>query len=120
MTKWLKDHDYFYEYKVRTRDKRDGCLTAFKKSRFELQESKYIEFFVHEDEVILNRDNIAQILVLKTKFLAPMSDKPILLFVLNTHLLFNLRRGEIKAAQLYYLLQATKKLELKFSFFEKI
>jgi protein angel len=94
----LDDHGYFWEYKRRTREKLDGCLTAFKKSKFELQESKYIEFFVHEDEVVLNRDNIAQILVLKTKFLAPMSNNPVLLFVLNTHLLFNLRRGEIKAA----------------------
>jgi mRNA deadenylase 3'-5' endonuclease subunit Ccr4 len=59
ITKWLESHGYFYEYKSRTREKTDGCLTAFKKSRFELQESKYIEFFKDEDEVVLNRDNIA-------------------------------------------------------------
>ena len=61
--------------------------------------------------MLLNRDNIAQILVLKTKFTSPRTDKPILVFVLNCHLLFNLNRGEIKVAQLYYLIQAVNKLK---------
>ena len=34
-------------------------------------EQRYIEFFLNEDEILLNRDNIAQITVLKCKYNSP-------------------------------------------------
>lgn len=37
-------------------------------------------------------------MVLKAKFSSHVQKKPINLFVLNTHILFNLKRGEIKAS----------------------
>ena len=115
ISRWLAEHGYTFSYKKRTRDRQDGCVVAYKEEMFEVRESKYLEFFVDTDDILLNRDNVAQIVILKSKFTTPRSDQPILIFVVNCHLLFNMNRGEIKVAQLYYLMQAVNKLKQKYS-----
>ena len=58
LREFLTQNGYTWVYKKRTREKLDGCLTAFKTDRFELIESKYLEYYVDGNETLLNRDNV--------------------------------------------------------------
>lgn len=91
---------YHCEYKRRTGHKLDGCMVAFKKSRFSLFSSHPVEFF-RQGIPILDRDNVGLIVLLKPAG-APGSDCNVC--VVTTHLLYNPRRGDIKLAQLALLL----------------
>lgn len=86
----------------RTRDKTDGCATFFKHSRFTLVKSKLVSF-LKPDVRLMDRDNVAIVVLLKPKFgtrtPAPQKSNN-LICVSNTHVLFNMKRGDIKLAQL--------------------
>lgn len=96
-------------FKKRTGDKPDGCAIFFKVDKFNLIQSKEIEF--RKSEVtILDRDNIALVALLQPKIknqlqIASQGEGCIgdLLCVANTHLLFNTNRGDIKLLQLAIL-----------------
>ncbi|VDK53661.1 unnamed protein product [Anisakis simplex] len=83
-------------YKKRTRDMVDGCA-IFYKSNMKLLSNQPIEYFFGADTV-LDRDNVAQI----ARFEDVHSGRQIC--VANTHLLFNMKRGDVKLAQLAVLL----------------
>ncbi|KAI5627153.1 protein angel-like 2 isoform X1, partial [Silurus asotus] len=91
---------YHCEYKRRTGRKLDGCMVAFKTSRFTLSSTHPVEFFRHGIP-ILDRDNVGLIVMLK-----PMgaSGSECNICVVTTHLLYNPRRGDIKLAQLALLM----------------
>ena len=58
-------------------------------------ETKFLEFFIDENNYLFNRDNIALFTILKEK-----NDSPCIFIIANTHLLFNKKRGNIKLSQL--------------------
>lgn len=92
-------------YKRRTGTKTDGCATCYRVSRFAEVSVSALEFYRPETK-LLDRHNVAIVLLLRpaaprgpsTGTLGP------LLCVVNTHLLFNPRRGDVKLAQLAILL----------------
>ncbi|XP_046729439.1 protein angel homolog 2 isoform X2 [Silurus meridionalis] len=96
----LEHLGYHCEYKRRTGRKLDGCMVAFKTSRFALSSAHPVEFFRHGIP-ILDRDNVGLIVMLK-----PMgaSGSECNICVVTTHLLYNPRRGDIKLAQLALLM----------------
>ncbi|XP_060770188.1 protein angel homolog 2 isoform X3 [Neoarius graeffei] len=96
----LENLGYQCEYKRRTGRKLDGCMVAFKKSRFTLFSSHPVEYF-RQGIPVLDRDNVGLIVVLKP---VGASGSECNVCVVNTHLLYNPRRGDIKLAQLALLL----------------
>ncbi|CAD5121363.1 DgyrCDS9886 [Dimorphilus gyrociliatus] len=87
-------------FKKRTNDKQDGCATFWRRSLFRMINHKLIEFNRVSDDSVMDRDNIAIIVMLEStneKFRSRLC-------VANTHLLYNPRRGDIKLAQLMILL----------------
>ena len=97
---------YIGVYKKRTGNKKDGCATFFKKSKFTLVKTKLVSFKV-PGVGLMDRDNVAVVTLLKpgptgqTARVAHPSHT--CLCIGNTHLLFNTKRGDIKLAQLAYL-----------------
>jgi len=101
---------YHIYYVKRTQDKHDGCMTLIKKSRYEVLEAHYLEYFHDVNDPVLNKDNVCLILVLQS---LSAHDNSILI-VANTHLLFNHNRGEIKISQIYLALKACSDLASKY------
>ncbi|KAL4613187.1 hypothetical protein GN956_G23416, partial [Arapaima gigas] len=92
-------------YKRRSGTKTDGCAICYQCCRFSQVSVRLVEFFRPQLEV-LNRDNVAVVLLLQP-VVSPWSDSRApgpLLCVATTHLLFNPRRGDVKLAQLAVLL----------------
>jgi len=98
--------DYHIFYKSRTGDKGDGCMTLIKKSKYDIIERHFIEYFRDPNDPILNRDNVCIITVVKPK----EGETKDLFFIANTHILFSDNRGDIKTAQVTLALKALKKL----------
>lgn len=86
-------------FKQRTGGKCDGCSTFFKTSVFELEDCKQVEY-LHPEANLLDRDNVALLVLLRPKC-SSVEQK---LCIANTHLLYNPRRGDVKLAQLNVLL----------------
>lgn len=98
------DLGYNCVYKRRTGTKTDGCATCYHISCFSEVSVSSLEFYRPETK-LLDRHNVAIVLLLRpvvrgsnAQVLGP------LLCVVNTHLLFNPRRGDVKLAQLAILL----------------
>ena len=72
-------------------------------------ENKYIEFFINQDNVLFNRDNIALFAVLKDK-----SNYLCAVIVATTHLLFNKKRGNIKLSQITIICEILNDLQNKY------
>lgn len=103
---------YSCHYKRRTGRKTDGCCTCFKAQRFTLLAESHVEFFRPAIDV-LNRDNVGLVLLLQPQLPEGIQDGRAAstpLCVVNTHLLYNPRRGDIKLAQLALLLAEVEKL----------
>ncbi|XP_069494122.1 protein angel homolog 1 isoform X2 [Ambystoma mexicanum] len=104
-------------YKRRTGRKTDGCATCYKHDRFSLLCASPVEFFRPGIDV-LNRDNIALVLLLQPLAPGQKGDSvekettatATSVCVANTHLLYNPRRGDIKLAQLALLLAEIDKV----------
>jgi len=93
-------------FKSKTGDKVDGCLTAFKKEKFSLEESCPVEYKI--DRVpVLDRDNVG--LVLKLSPLNTQNDAPVI--IANTHLLYNPKRGDIRLCQTALLLAEIDRIQ---------
>ncbi|XP_075705699.1 protein angel homolog 1 isoform X2 [Rhinoderma darwinii] len=103
---------YSCHYKRRTGRKSDGCCTCFKAQSFALLAERQVEFFRPAVDV-LNRDNVGLALLLQPRLPEGTQDgsaAPPPLCVANTHLLYNPRRGDIKLAQLAFLLAEVETL----------
>lgn len=101
ISKFLGRSNYECHYKRRTgndKKKPDGVLIAFKKDKFQLLESRKVEYRRGNVSPV-NQDNVAVITVLKPCGGAGMPEDS-RLCVVNTHLLYNPKRGDIKLAQL--------------------
>ena len=83
-------------YKKRTGNKCDGCAVFFKTSAFALVSSRAIEF-KRSGVPLMDRDNVAIIALLRP---TTRHARNVRVAVANTHLLFNMKRGDIKLAQL--------------------
>ncbi|EDO40210.1 predicted protein, partial [Nematostella vectensis] len=86
-------------YKKRTGKKSDGCATFYKKSRFHHLLTQEVEF-CRKDILVMDRDNVALIVVLRPRYENGKTCNHTALCVANTHLLFNKKRGDIKLLQL--------------------
>lgn len=98
----LQQRGYEGSFMKRTGDKLDGCATFYKKRKFSCDEVIQVPYYKAEGGSLLDRDNVA--LILKLKPLSRSLPSSRYIFVSNTHLLFNPRRGDIKLAQLVILL----------------
>ncbi|XP_040267182.1 protein angel homolog 1 isoform X2 [Bufo bufo] len=108
----LRALGYSCHYKRRTGRKTDGCCTCFKAQRFTLLAERHVEFFRPAINV-LNRDNVALVLLLQPQLPEGAPDGRATaprLCVANTHLLYNPQRGDIKLAQLALLLAEVETL----------
>ncbi|XP_065559390.1 protein angel homolog 2-like [Artemia franciscana] len=115
------DADYYYNtylsyfqsqgydgvFKQKTQEKIDGCASFFKKCEFSLKEDHSLEMLKNGID-LLNRDNIALISIL-TPFKNP--DKQIC--IVNTHLLYNRKREDVRLAQLQVLLAEINRVACK-------
>ena len=101
---FLTSHGYTTVVKPKTGHKDDGCLTAFRKDKFILEESCPVDYKV--DRVpVLDRDNVG--LLLK---LVPVSGQSGPLIIANTHLLYNPKRGDIRLCQTAMMLAEIDRL----------
>lgn len=99
------DSGYSCVYKRRTGTKTDGCATCYHVSCFAEVSVSVLEFYRPETK-LLDRHNVAIVLLLRPVAASASRTEPLgpLLCVVNTHLLFNPRRGDVKLAQLAILL----------------
>ncbi|XP_043118264.1 protein angel homolog 1 isoform X2 [Puntigrus tetrazona] len=93
----LTDMGYTCIYKRRTGTKTDGCAVCYHSERFTQLSVNLLEFR-HSDCELLDRDNVAVVVLLQPMAGQNIAFSPIC--VANTHLLFNPRRGDVKLAQL--------------------
>jgi len=103
MLESLTSQGYMFEYKEKTGDRTEGCVTFWKSDKFELVSKFHIDMNFSgklSQMKFMDRDTIAQILVLKSK----TSDHSFI--IANTHLLYNLKRGEIKLGHILVLLKS--------------
>ena len=101
---FLGQHGYKTVVKPKTGRKDDGCITAFKKDKFMMEESCPVDYKV--DRVpVLDRDNVG--LLLK---LTPLTETSSPLIIANTHLLYNPKRGDIRLCQTAMLLAEIDRL----------
>ncbi|XP_054169210.1 protein angel homolog 2-like [Oppia nitens] len=107
----LIKNNYKCVYKQKTGDKLDGCAIAYKDSMFSLLNSNEVDFLRKDMSNVLNRDNIGLIVELKPKHSKCKSS----VFVANTHLLYNPKRGDVKLAQIRLLMAELDKLAKMYS-----
>ena len=100
---------YFPFYHKRTNEKKDGCLTMVKKSKYRVLESHYLDFYQDINHPILCRDNICLLLAIQ-----PLDFPNQIFIIANTHILYNKNRGDIKTAQIHLGLKACSKLAQKY------
>lgn len=93
---------YFGIFKQRSGDKPDGCATFFNDVRFHCRAIRPLEYRIPQ-HALMDRDNIGLITALEPKVAGNQARKPNI-FVANTHLLFNKKRGDLKLLQLAKLL----------------
>ncbi|XP_065564074.1 protein angel homolog 2-like [Artemia franciscana] len=95
---FFKSQGYYGTFKQKTRKKVDGCATFFKRCKFSLKGEHSLEMRKNGKH-ILNRDNIALISIL-----APLKNPSKEICIVNTHLLYNPKREDVRLAQLQLLL----------------
>jgi len=95
----MEENGYNCAYKMRTGSNMEGCSIFWKYDKFEFENVYAIEFNSNTKSFIYDRDNVCLFTLLRLK-----SDRNILFIVANTHILFNLNRGDIKIAQVYQIL----------------
>jgi len=121
--KELSNYGYKGLFKKRTGENSDGCATFWKNSKFSLVDSQLLEFNQVANGIAwMDRDNVAQVLILKllggdSKDLKAeessnekSSNASRLICMLNTHLLFNPKRGDLKLAQIKLLFNSVDSL----------
>ncbi|CAG2177792.1 unnamed protein product, partial [Oppiella nova] len=104
----LQKYGYNFVYEKRTGNLMDGCVIAYKENMFSLLKSTKLELKRKDLSALLDRDHIGLIVELRPKWLKSKSK----LFVANTHLLYNPKRGDVKITQLRLLLAELDRLAL--------
>ena len=104
---------YSYNYKKRLEPRVDGLLTAFKKDKFELVYFYTMHFYYPDLSPLLDRQNIATFTILKDITKQPDTLKELFL-VVNTHIQYNNKRGDIKVTQILLIIKAIKFLQCCF------
>ncbi|XP_003738942.2 protein angel homolog 2 [Galendromus occidentalis] len=94
----LAREGYEYVFKCKTGGKNEGCAVFWKKSVFGILNVSQVEFLKPGCRT-LNRDNVGLVVTL-----TPLANRQAKLCVATTHLLFNPKRGDVKLAQLRYLM----------------
>ena len=111
--KELNSYGYEFAFKPRTGNHSEGCAIAWKNEKYELIDLLSIAFNMNKSEKniseVYNRDNIAIIGVLKLKEIS----NTIILFS-TAHIVFNIKRGDIKLGQIYQLVTALEELRKKY------
>jgi protein angel len=115
----LQELSIKFVYKSRTGDKIDGLAVCYDSERFELVDKKYIEFAIDEEHRILCKNNICLIPILRERKPTPITSNKIYI-VATIHILFNMKRGDIKLAQINLALKALEKLSLIYKDKEQI
>jgi mRNA deadenylase 3'-5' endonuclease subunit Ccr4 len=114
----LAPHGFAGDWKKRTKpETMDGCATFYNRTRFALREVASIEFdkSVNAGWEWLDRDQVALFHVLEDLRTSPSSGADRLLFISNTHLLFNPKRGDLKLAQIKILTDVTDTICKRYS-----
>ena len=108
----LKQKGYNFVYKQRTGDKSDGCAIVYKEDKFSLINTIKLDLMREDLSALLNRDNVAIIAELEPKHDSKPKNRNCKLFVANTHLLYNPKRGDVKLAQIRLLMAELDKVAL--------
>ncbi|KAF0693619.1 Aste57867_15484 [Aphanomyces stellatus] len=102
----LRKYGYVGYHKQRTgATTLDGCSIFVKEELFDVVQVVEVNMNQPEHDAILDRDNVALVLVLTHK---PTNET---IAVANTHILFNPRRGDVKLAQLQLLFETLRGLD---------
>ncbi|XP_076155521.1 protein angel homolog 1 isoform X2 [Alosa pseudoharengus] len=105
----LSDMGYSCVYKRRTGSKTDGCAVCYQNKRFSQLSVSLLELRKERCE-LLDRDNVAIVLLLQPITSQCHDERGTPICVATTHLLFNPRRGDIKLAQLVLVLAEVDKV----------
>ena len=104
---FFNDNGYTTVLKRKTGNKDDGCLTAFRKDKFQLEESVPVDYRV-ERVSVLNRDNVGLVLKL---FPVSSTGQHQSVIIANTHLLYNPKRADVRLCQMSMLLAEIDRLQ---------
>ncbi|KAK2721533.1 hypothetical protein QYM36_003729 [Artemia franciscana] len=104
---YFQSQGYDGVFKQKTQGKIDGCATFFKKCKFSLKENHSLEMRKNGID-LLNRDNIALISIL-----TPIKNPDKQICIVNTHLLYNRKREDVRLAQLQILLAEINRVTCK-------
>lgn len=110
--------------KTENANSRDGCALFYRRDKFEYIFSKQVEYYCGED-MCLDRPQIGENWTIL--FVLPLFVGQILrvkekttqkeLVIANTHILFNMKRGDVKLGQLSMLLANLRAVSRCFSFY---
>nr|XP_039260067.1 protein angel homolog 2-like isoform X1 [Styela clava]XP_039260068.1 protein angel homolog 2-like isoform X2 [Styela clava] len=113
---FLESLDYQCVYKKRTgnnKNKPDGVLIAYKKEKYKMLSEKKVEYFRGNFSPV-NQDNVGVITLLKpisaNSEAADSHNENNCICIVNTHLLYNPKRGDIKLVQLSTLFAEIHKI----------
>ncbi|KAL7669166.1 hypothetical protein ACOME3_009832 [Neoechinorhynchus agilis] len=90
-------------YAKRDTPKCDGCAVFFKKTKFSVRE--YLPVNLKVKNSVLDRANVAQVVIFKH-----LTKPAIEVCIVNVHLCFNPKRGDVKLAQMIVLLAEIHRL----------
>jgi len=111
--KELNKARYEVSFKPRTGKHSEGCAIAWKSDKYEMIDLLSIGFNMNKDEKdnngVYSRDNIALIGIFKVK-----SKENMIILFSTTHLVYNVKRGDIKLGQCYQLVNALEELRKKY------
>ena len=111
--KELNSNGYELAFKPRVGKHSEGCAISWKIEKYELIDLLSINFNINKNEKdisdIYNRENIALIGILK------LNQIPNTIILFSTiHVVFNVRRGDIKLGQIYQLINSLEELRKKY------
>lgn len=111
--KEITSYGYDLAFKPRTGNHSDGCAIIWRTEKYELINLLSIGFNINKNEKniseVFNRDNIGIIGVLKL-----IEIPNIIILFASSHLIFNVRRGDIKLGQIYQLTNVLEELRKKY------
>ena len=111
--KELNSYGYEFALKPRTGNHSEGCAIAWKIEKYELIDLLSIGFNMNKTEKniseVYDRDNIALIGIFKL-----VEIPNIIIIFSTTHLIFNVKIGDIKLGQIYQLMNALEYLRKKY------
>ena len=111
--KELNSYGYEFAFKPRTGNHSEGCAIAWKIEKYELIDLFSIGFNMNKNgnniSGVYDRDNIALIGIFKL-----VEIPNIIVIFSTTHLVFNVKRGDVKLGQIYQLMNALEQLRKKY------